>query len=96
MPAYLIATVTITDPVRFGQYLKGIAGLPAKFGGEPVLKGVVAEVVEGRADATERVIVSRFPDIEAAREYLGCAEYRAAKQHRLGAAEVTVRLVDSV
>lgn len=94
MAAYLVATVNITDPAPFAQYAKGIAGLAERFGGEPVLKGMVAEFVEGEGIAEERVVVTRFPDIDAARAYLRSSEYLAAKAHREGAASAVIRLID--
>lgn len=94
MTAYLVATVTITDPAPFGEYARGIAGLAEKFGGEPVMKGAVTEFVEGDGIAQERVVVTRFPDMDAARAYLESPEYLAAKAHREGAAAAVIRLID--
>ena len=93
MPAFIVATVRITDPDRFAAYAKGIAGLSARHGGEPVLAGAVCEVLEGGSPVGERVVVTRFADAEAARGYIGSAEYGAARQHRVDAAEVEMRLV---
>lgn len=93
MPAYLVATVRISDPVKFADYGKAVAGLSERFGGEYVARGKVAEVLEGRSDPDERVVVSRFPDAEAARAYVASPEYRAASALRAGAAEVEMRLL---
>jgi uncharacterized protein (DUF1330 family) len=94
MPAYIVATVAITDPVRFAEYGKAIAGLSERFGGEPIARGPVADYLEGEGPANERVVVTRFPDAAAARAYIGSAEYRAASQARAGAAVVTMRLIE--
>ena len=32
--AFIVATVRITDPVRFAEYGKAIAGLSERFGGQ--------------------------------------------------------------
>lgn len=93
MAAYLVATVRITDPEKFALYARAIAGLSEQFGGEYVVRGAVAEVLEGAVDPAERVIVSRFPDVDAVRAYVGSAEYRAAAAHREGAAVVEMRLL---
>ena len=55
MSAYIVATVRISDPERFALYSKGIAGLSERFGGEAVVKGAVAEVLEGDGMVGERV-----------------------------------------
>jgi uncharacterized protein (DUF1330 family) len=94
MPAYIVATVTITDPEKFKLYGQGIAGLSEKHGGEALVRGVVSEILEGDGPAGDRVVVSRFPSAEAAKAYISSAEYQAAKVHRLGAAEITMRLVE--
>ncbi|NIJ09475.1 uncharacterized protein (DUF1330 family) [Sphingomonas vulcanisoli] len=94
MPAYLVATVRITDPAKFAEYGKAIAGLSERFGGEYVVRGKVAEVLEGNADPDERVVVSSFPDADAVRAYITSPEYRAAAALRAGAAEVTMRLLE--
>lgn len=94
MAAYIVATVRITDPVRFAEYGKGIAGLSERFGGESLVKGAVAEVLEGEGMIGERVVVSRYPDAAAARAYLAAPEYKAACVHRERAAEVVMRLIE--
>lgn len=93
MPAYIVATVTITDPPKFGEYIKGIAGLSERFGGETIARGPVSEVLEGEAVPGERIVVTRYPDVESARAYLASPEYQAAKAHRIGAGTVVIRLI---
>lgn len=94
MAAYIVATVTITDPARFADYSKGIAGLSERFGGEALVKGAVSAVLEGDSAVGERVVVSRFPDAAAARAYIASPEYREACTRRTGAATVTMRLLE--
>ena len=93
MAAYLVATVRISDPVRFAGYAKAIAGLSERFGGEYIVRGKVAEVLEGDTDPDERVVVSRFADADAARAYLESPEYRAGAALRQGAGVVEMRLL---
>lgn len=94
MASYLIATVDITDPARFGKYIAGIAGLSERFGGEALAKGLVKEMLEGEAPDGLRVIVTRYPDTASAKGYLNSPEYQAAKVHRIGAAEVNMMLLE--
>jgi uncharacterized protein (DUF1330 family) len=93
MAAYLVATVRITDPDKFGEYTKAIAGLSEKHGGEYVVRGKITEVLEGDIDPDERVIVSRFPDAESARNYVQSNEYRQGAKLREGAGTVQMRLI---
>jgi uncharacterized protein (DUF1330 family) len=93
MAAYIIATVRITDPVRFAAYGKAVTGLSAKYGGENVLIGKVTDVLEGDSPLDERVVVVRFPDADAARSYIASPEYQTAKLERVGAADIEMRIV---
>ncbi len=94
MPAYIISIVRVLDPERYAAYAAAIAGLSAQFGAEPVTKGPVVECLEGEAPAGETVVVSRFPDAQAARDYINSERYQAAKRLRDGAVEVVMRLVE--
>lgn len=93
MAAYIVATVRITDPVKFGDYVKAIAGLSEKHGGEYVVRGPIFEVLEGDVDPSERVVVSRFPSADAARGYVKSPEYLAGAALREGAGFVESRLL---
>lgn len=93
MAAYIVATVVVTDPLKFGDYAKAIAGLSERHGGEYLVRGKLAEVLEGEVDPDERVVVSRFPTVEAAQAYAQSPEYRAAVLLREGAALVQMRLL---
>jgi uncharacterized protein (DUF1330 family) len=93
MAAYIVATTQIHDPERFAAYGQAIQGLSAKFGGEPLVRGAVAEFLEGDGAPGERVVVSRYPDAESARAYIQSAEYQAAHALRDGAATVVMRLL---
>lgn len=94
MSAYLVATVRISDPVKFTDYTKAIAGLSERFGGEYIVRGKVSAVLEGDVDPEERVIVTRFPDADAARAYVGSPEYRTGAALRQGAGVVELRLLE--
>ena len=93
MAAYIVATVRIGDAEKFAAYGKGIVGLSERFGGEAVVKGPVAEMLEGPAIPGERIVVTRFADADAARGYIASPEYQAALRLRDGAAEVSMRLL---
>lgn len=94
MAAHIVATVRIHDREKFGEYLKAVAGVAEKYGGEYVLRGKVAEVLEGDVDPAELVVVLRFADAEKARAYVNSPEYQAGKMHRInGGGVVESRLL---
>jgi uncharacterized protein (DUF1330 family) len=93
MAAYIVATVTISDPAKFGEYVKAIAGLSEQHGGEYLVRGKVAQILEGDIDPEERVVVSRFPTEEAALAYAKSPQYLAGAALRKGAGIVESRLI---
>ncbi len=70
MAAYIVATVFVQDAERFASYGKAIAGLSEAHGGEYLLRGAVAAILEGDGQVGERVVVVRFPDAAHARAYI--------------------------
>jgi uncharacterized protein (DUF1330 family) len=92
-PAFLVGTVVITDPERYGAYIAAIKGLSAEFGGESVVSGAVSDVLEGEGKAGERVVVTKFPTEADARAYLTSPRYLAGKALRTGAGDVHLRLL---
>ncbi len=93
MPAFIIATVDITDAERFGHYARAIDGLAEVHGGRYVARGPVTETLEGRDTVGQRVVVLEFPDAAAARAFYASETYQAAKKLREGAAMLDMRLV---
>ncbi|MBB3954241.1 DUF1330 domain-containing protein [Novosphingobium sediminicola] len=94
MAAYIVATVRVHDREKFAEYLKAVAGVAEAFGGEYMLRGKVAEVLEGDVDPSELVVVLRFADADAARAYANSPQYLAGKAHRInGGGVVESRLI---
>lgn len=93
MAAHIIATVNVTDGEAFGRYVKAIAGLQERFGGEYLVRGAVADMLEGEASPGERVVVLRFPTEQQARGFIASPEYQAGKLLRSGAATLQMRLL---
>src|SRR3546814_19493874 len=56
MAAYIVATVRISAPEKFALYGTALARLSERFGGVPVVKGPVADVLEGGSTRGERVV----------------------------------------
>ncbi len=85
MPAgYVIADVEVSDPQRYAAYAALSPGAVAAAGGEFLVRGGRHETLEG--DWTPgRLVVLRFPSLEAARAFHGSASYVAARAHRAGA-----------
>jgi uncharacterized protein (DUF1330 family) len=85
MPAaYVIATMHITDPDRYGGYLASAPSAVAAAGGEYLARGGRHETLEGDWHP-HRVGVLRFPSYEQAKAWYDGELYRQAREHRDGA-----------
>lgn len=95
MPAYMIVTASIKDRDAFiSGYGAAAANLVAKFGGEYLLRGPGAELLEGDFGDGAGMVISKWPDREAAKRFWNSPEYAEAKKLREGLADCQVLLVD--
>ena len=94
-PAYVIATVEVSDPARYEHYKTAAQAAIAAHGGRYLVRGGASEVVEG-AFPGSRFVVLAFPDMATARSFVGSADYIAAKAHREGAATMSMAIVEGV
>ncbi len=85
MPAYLIARVHVTDPVRYAEYMKITPGVIEKFGGRFIARGGETETLEGETESS-RVVLIEFPSLVEARAFYYSREYTETKVLREGAA----------
>ena len=96
MPAYMIITARIADRAAFiSGYGPAAAKLVAQFGGCYVLRGPGATLLEGDFGDGASVVISEWPDREAALAFWNSPEYAAVKQLRAGIAEVQVLLIEA-
>jgi len=92
MPAYLISRIRITDEERFAKYRAASIPVAQKFGAEYLARSDKVEALDGSYDG-RRLVIIKFPDTKTARAFWASPEYRAAREHRLGAAEIDIWLV---
>jgi uncharacterized protein (DUF1330 family) len=96
MPAYMIVTAKIADRDAFIQgYGAAAAALIGNFGGRYVLRGPGAELLEGDFGDGASMVISEWPDKEAAKAFWNSPEYAEAKKLREGVADVQVLLIDA-
>jgi len=95
MPAYMIVTASIHDREAFvSGYGARAAELIGQFGGEYLLRGLGAESLEGDFGDGASMVISKWPDREAAKRFWNSPEYAEAKKLREGLADVQVLLID--
>ena len=96
MPAYMIVIARIADRDAFINGYGAAAGkLVAQFGGKYVLRGPGAELLEGEFGDGASVVISEWPDKDAARAFWHSPEYAEVKKLRLGLADVQVLVIEA-
>lgn len=81
MPAYVIVNVDIKNSVAFEDYVRNVPAIIRDFGGEYLAVSDAPEVIEG-SWRPRRLVLVRFPDMNAAHAFLDAPEYLPWKKLR--------------
>lgn len=93
MPAYIIADVEITDPVRYAEYIRVVPETIARYGGRFLVRGGTTEVLEG-AWNPRRLVVLEFDSVQRAKEWWSSQHYRGARDLRQSASNGNLIVVE--
>ena len=93
--AYIIANVEVTNPVQYEDYKKWSTEAMKAHGAEVCVRGGKVEVLEGDW-APERIVILKFPSVEAAKKFSSSAEYGKARASRQGAAVMRMIVVEGL
>ncbi len=94
MPAYIIASIEVTDPDDYMTYARQTVALAEKWGGRFLVKGGNPETVEGTT--ASRQVVIEFPDRATAKAWYNSDEYREILPIALRASKRDIAIVDGV
>jgi len=93
--AYIIANVLVTNAVQYEDYKKWSSAAMQAHGAEVCVRGGAVEVLEG--DWTpDRLVVLKFPTVEAAKAFSASDEYDKARESRQGAAVMRMVVVEGL
>jgi len=95
MSAYIILNVEVTDPARYGDYIKAAGESVARYGGRYLVRGGRAERLEGVVEP-KRLVVLEFESFDRARAWWASPEYAGPKAIRQSAARTEMLLVEGV
>ena len=95
MSAYIIASVNVTDPDKYKNYMALSPAAIAADGGKFIVRGGNPEILEGDW-SRPRVVIIEYPTREAAKAFYDSTLYVAARAEREGAAEFSMIVVDGV
>ncbi len=89
---YWIVHVDITAMEQFKKYVETNGESLKKYGARFLARAGQYQVLEGSARSRNTIV--EFPSYQAALDCWHSAEYQAARQHRLSAAEIDIVIVE--
>jgi len=93
--AYIIANVEVTNPTQYEEYKKWSTAAMQAHGAEVCVRGGKVEVLEGDW-APQRIVILKFPSVEAAKQLNNSPEYGKARESRQGAAIMRMVVVEGL
>lgn len=91
---YIIGHITVNDPEAYKEYVERDTPILEAHGGRFIIRGGMADVVEGRTE--QRHVVVEFPSYEAARAAYEDPAYQEVAAIRRRTAQSTIILVEGV
>jgi len=95
MKAYIIVDVTINNPTLYEDYKKLTPASLVPFDGKFIVRGGVAETLEGEWQPG-RLVVVEFPSKQKAKEWWDSELYAPAKALRQATAKTNMILVEGI
>ena len=93
--AYIIANVDVKDPAAYEEYKRLSTIAMMAHGAEVCVRGGQVDVLEGDW-APRRLVMLKFPSVEAARAFNDSPEYDKARMARQGIAVMQMIVVEGV
>ena len=93
MPAYIIATITVTDWDQYKEYVRHAPRVVRMFGGRFLSRGSEPFMLEGPA-VPKRVVLLEVPTLAIAKAFFASEAYAAIKRLRDGAADAQFFVID--
>ena len=95
MPAYIFASVEITDPAAYEEYRRRVPAIIAAYGGRYLARGGAVERLEGNAPVN-RLVILEFPDMVQVKAFYNSAEYQPLLAIRQRAARSNLLAIEGV
>jgi uncharacterized protein (DUF1330 family) len=93
--AYIIASVTVTNPEQYQEYIQFSTHAMQTHGAEVCVRGGAVQVLEGDWNPGRSVIL-KFKDVDSAHKFYNSPEYLKARSAREGAAIMRMVLVEGL
>ncbi|MEP7061979.1 MAG: DUF1330 domain-containing protein [Betaproteobacteria bacterium] len=92
--AWVIGHATVKDEAKWALYRQSVAATFVPFAAVLLLRGQVADVLDGTHPHADAVVVA-FPDLAAARAWHESAAYQALIPLRKAAADIDLIIVEA-
>lgn len=96
MAAYIVVDTEITDPEHYEEYKRLAKPIVEAYGGTYLARGGDMRVVDAELWEPTRLVLLEFPDVDSAKAFADCDEYRPVAAMRHEYANSTVVIVDGV
>jgi len=93
VPAYVIASVDVKDPVRYADYRNMVMPTIATYGGRFLARGGKVDILEGDWQP-KRLVIVEFPSVERAKAWWSSPEYADAKALRQATSKGTLVVIE--
>lgn len=95
-PAYIIVDVDITDTEAYEQYKALAKPLAESFGGEYLTRGGEMDVIQNELWTPTRIVIVKFPSLQAARDFINSPEYEPVKAIRMANSAGTLAIIEGI
>jgi uncharacterized protein (DUF1330 family) len=95
MAGYVIVEIEVTDPIGYEEYKKLAGATVTKYGGKYIVRGGAAETLEGDWQP-KRIVILQFENVQRAKEWLNCPEYREPRKMRHRTAKTKMIVVEGL
>ena len=94
--AYILVDTKINDPIAYEDYKAAAKPIVEKFGGVYLARGGKIDVVQDDLWAPTRLVLVRFPSMQAAHDFLNSPDYAPIKQIRLDNSAATLVVFEGI
>ena len=92
---YVIASINVTDPVRYPDYVKKVLPTIQAFGGHFLVRGGSSQSYENKPFGDRNVVIE-FPSVQDAQAWYDSEEYAPLKAMRMAASNSVQTIVEGV
>lgn len=93
MPAYVVVSVNVKEPVRYEDYKRMVPPTLKPYGGRFIVRGGTVHPREGTW-VPKRLVILEFPDVERAKAWYDSPEYAPARALRHSTSTADLLIVE--